>query len=150
MVARTAIVEALEIRYDYYSARIILSEAQVASSVGDKEDYSAAELEALTGGIKAVGARLGDVIAVLEGMGGTAAPAPKAAKKAEPAPAKAAPKEEPKAEAKEEPKAEAKEEPKAKAEPEKAAKAEKKAAPKKAAPKKKAAAKKKAAPKKKK
>ncbi|MFT7625200.1 MAG: hypothetical protein ACI9WU_004391, partial [Myxococcota bacterium] len=76
MIARDTIAAALERRYDYYSARTVLSEARSAASLEDKAEYSAAEVKALIAGIKQVGDRVGAVLEALEALASTPTPEP--------------------------------------------------------------------------
>ena len=93
MIAKSALLTALERRYDYYSARNILKEALVGAAVGDKDGYTPEEVGALTGVLKSIGDRLDEVIPFFEELSGGAAapaveePAPPAPVVEEPAPA---------------------------------------------------------------
>ncbi len=110
MVPKTEIINAIESRFDYTTARIHFRDVTGRTGAGDKDNYSPAEIGGIIdalktirdkgGRIDAVAARLGSFIG-----GGSApaaaapAPAPKAAEapKAEAAPAAEAKAEEPKA-----------------------------------------------------
>lgn len=123
MVTRTAIVDALERRYDYYSARNIFKEVLARAAVDDKDDYSEKEVVLFTDTLKSFGDRLDVVLGALTDLSGPApavkaekVEAPKAEKEEAPKAAEA------KAEAEAEVKADAKEEaPPAKEEAAKAA-----------------------------
>lgn len=114
--AKDRLIEALRIRYDYYSASSVFEIARNRAELADKPTYDATELRAFRSALAAVGDRVGGVLAALdswvEGGVAAAAAAPAPAPQAEPAPA---PKTEPapaqKTEAAPAPKAEAKPEP---------------------------------------
>ena len=92
MVAKTSIVAALERRYDYVSARIVLREALQAASLDDKDEYDATEIQSFAEGLKQVGDRLDGVLKLIERWveEEQAAPAKKEEKKAAPKAAKKA------------------------------------------------------------
>lgn len=76
MVSLEQITAAVEKRYDYFSARVIVREALRAASLGEKTSYDAGELNALVEVLPTVGERLDDVINTLQALTGGDGKAP--------------------------------------------------------------------------
>ena len=133
--SKTLIVNALESRYDYYSARNVMKDALRIAGLEDQDNYSDAEVAAFIEALAEVGDRVEGVLSRLQAHSGgakaqPAAKATPAAEKAQAAPAAEAPKDAPKKKA-------AKKKPAAKKEATEKPKAAKKKAAKKTAAKKK-------------
>ena len=65
-VSKALIVNALESRYDYYSARNVLKDALRVSGLEEKDNYSGAEVTALIEAFAEVGDRVETVLARLQ------------------------------------------------------------------------------------
>jgi len=69
MITKDQILEVLELRYDYYSARIVFAEAsQKAQIATSKQSYSVEEVEALGNALSRIGDRLDQVLVALKGL----------------------------------------------------------------------------------
>jgi len=89
--SKTLIVNALESRYDYYSARNVLKEALRIGGLQEQDQYSDAELTAFIEALAEVGDRVEGVLSRLQAHAGETSAAPKE-KASEVAPAEEAPK----------------------------------------------------------
>ena len=103
MPSKAQVLHVLQRRYDYHSARSILSEVAIANKLDEQKEYTGREVKKLAKGIAALGDRVSTIVDQLNEL----------AKEPE-APAKAA-KAAPEPEAKEAPEAKAKAPAKAKA-----------------------------------
>jgi hypothetical protein len=93
--SKTLIVNALESRYDYYSARNVLKEALRIAGLEDQSTYSDSEMGSFIEALAEVGDRVEGVLSRLQAHAGK--PQEKASAKAAPAEEMAAPAEAPKA-----------------------------------------------------
>ena len=102
--AKDSLIEALRLRYDYYSAASMFDLAREKAGLADKPAYDAAELRAFRNAVSAVGDRVAKVLAEIDSWLDKASEEPT---RPEPIPTKVeAKKPEPKREAKQEPKGE--------------------------------------------
>ena len=106
-IPKQAVLAALELRYDYYSARVVLAEALSAAELADPEGYSAGDLDRLRPALLEVGSNMSRVFGALDALAPEPEPARAEAPATEPprvepprpepppAPAKKAPKKKP-------------------------------------------------------
>lgn len=89
--AKDAVIAALRLRYDHYSAESMFGVVRERASLADKAAYEAGELRALREVLAHMNDRLGGVVARLDDMLGAPAAPSAAPAKPEPAPAKPEP-----------------------------------------------------------